>query len=100
MAIACRSRFARPAFLWSFTALITQLAVKEFLKRGYGSSYARWLALLPVLPMMLFIAALVRAFFKMDELQKRIWLESLAIAFALSLFLALIFGGLKSAGIY
>jgi hypothetical protein len=36
----------------------------------------------------------------MDELQKRICLESVFIAFMLTLVLAFVFGGLERAGIY
>lgn len=58
-----------------------------------------WMRLLPVIPAVFFVLALVRAVQKMDELQKRICLESVFIAFMLTLVLAFVVGGLDQAGI-
>lgn len=79
-------------FLWALAALITQLVVQSV------DSHLRWLMLLPLVPVAFFLAALVRTIRKMDELQQRITLESLAIAFMLSLAVAFALAGLQSAG--
>ena len=52
----------------------------------------RWLALLPIVPYMIFFAAMVRSALKMDEMQKRICLESASIAFLLTLIITTFFG--------
>lgn len=93
MPIALSSRFKRPIFLWALAALITQLAVQSV------DSHLRWLMLLPLVPVAFFLAALVRTIRKMDELQQRITLESLAIAFMLTLAVAFALAGLQSAGV-
>lgn len=46
------------------------------------------------------MAALVRAIHKMDELQKRICLESVFIAFVVTLILTFVFAGLQDAGVF
>jgi len=61
---------------------------------------SRWLALVPILPMMCFVVAMVRAVRKMDELQRRICFESVAVSFLLTVVLTLVFAGLDSTGIY
>jgi hypothetical protein len=48
---------------------------------------------------MFFFAALVRTVLKMDEMQKRICIESASIAFLLTLIITFVFGGLDQAGI-
>ena len=92
------SRFTRPVFLWAMTALLAELLVDRLPR--FGINPPRLLTLLPILPALLFLLALVRAVQKMDELQKRICLESVFIAFMLTLVLAFAFGGLERAGIY
>lgn len=49
---------------------------------------------------MFFVVALFRAVQKMDELQKRICLESVFIAFMFTLVLTFVVAGLDQAGIY
>ena len=93
-----RSRLARPVFLWAMTAQLAELVI-EGLPR-FGVTPPRLLTLLPVLPSLLFLFALVRAIQKMDELQKRICLESVYIAFIVTLLLTFVFAGLERAGIY
>ena len=94
------ARLTRPVFLWSMTALVLELAVQWLLKHGWLTSELRFLTLLPLLPMMLFMIALARAILRMDEMQRRICLEAIAIAFMLTLGLTLIFIGLERAQIY
>lgn len=50
--------------------------------------------------MMFFVGSLVRAVQRMDELQRRIFFESVSIAFVATLALSLVLAGLDSAGIY
>src|ERR1035438_231486 len=88
---ACRSRFTRPVFLWAVAALATELAVESLPGGGLGHRAARLLILLPLVPALLFLLALVQAIQKMDELQKRICLESVFIAFTLTLALTFVF---------
>ncbi len=93
------SRLTRPVFLWAMAALLTWLVVQWLgdhalltareLTIGIGAS---------LLLMFLFVASAARMILKMDELQKRICLESLSIAFLLTLVLTLIFVGLELAG--
>jgi hypothetical protein len=90
------SRFTRPVFLWAVAAagteiLVTWLVVHRQVPRSLG--------LLPVLPFMCFFAAMVRSVLKMDEMQKRICLESASIAFLLTLIITAFFGGIEQAGI-
>jgi hypothetical protein len=59
----------------------------------------RVLGLLPVLPFMIFFAAMVRSFLKMDEMQKRICLESASVAFLLTLIITAFFSGVEQAGL-
>lgn len=86
-------------FLWALSALLTQFVV-ESLGKVKPQLAQSWIMLLPVLPALFFVLALARAVQKMDELQKRICLESVFIAFLLTLVLAFVVGGLDRAGIY
>lgn len=95
----CRSRFTRPVFIWSVGALATEIAVNWVPDHLLHRPAPRSLALLPLIPAMLFMVALVRAIQKMDELQKRICLESVFIAFVLTLILTFVFAGLERMGI-
>jgi hypothetical protein len=92
-----RSRFSRPVFIWAMCALLTELAVQPL---GKTRPVPPWLTLMPVIPALFFVWALFRAVQKMDELQKRICLDSIFIAFILTLVLAFVLGGLDRAGIY
>jgi hypothetical protein len=92
-------RFTRPVFLCALCALLTQFAVESIGKMKPQLAQS-WIMLLPVLPALCFVLALARAVQKMDELQKRICLESVFIAFLLTMVLAFVIGGLDRAGIY
>ncbi len=92
-----RFRFRRPVFLWALCALLAEFSV-QWLARTRPPPH--WLALVPVIPAVLFVLALMRAVRKMDELQKRICLESVFIAFMLTLILAFVIAGLDQAGIH
>jgi hypothetical protein len=90
------SRFTRPVFLWAVAAALTEILVTWLVVH---KQVPRWLGMLPVLPYMLFFAAMVRSVLKMDEMQKRICLESASIAFLLTLIITAVFSGLEQAGI-
>ena len=96
--VTCRPRFSRPLFLWALAGLITQLALRYFVG-ATPPDRLRFLMLLPLVPEAFFIGALVRAILKMDELERRITLESIAIAFILTLALTFVLAGLESAGV-
>ena len=97
-AYICRSRFTRPIFLWGATAFLIEAVVEWCYRRGWRVPLS--VGLLPLLPMAFFIAALARTVQKMDEMQKRICLESALIAFLLTLALTFVFAGLDRAGVY
>lgn len=88
-----RSRFTRPVFLWPMTALLADGIIQGL------HLEAKWLTILPLLPMFFFILALLRMVGKMDELQRRICQESSYLAFVLTLALTLVFFGLERAAI-
>ena len=54
-------------------------------------------ALLPILPFIIFLLALIRGIRQMDELERRIQLEAFAVAFPLALLLLLTLGLLELA---
>ncbi len=95
-------RIRRPPVAWALTACVAEIAVERLLGRGSvapgGVRVA--LALAPLLPSTLFMVALVRMVQRMDEMQQRICLESVFIAFICSLSLTFVFGGLDQAGVY
>jgi hypothetical protein len=79
---------------------VLEQAVQWLLRHGWLSADLRFLTLLPLAPMMFFLIAVAKAILRMDEMQRRIVLESIAIAFVLTLGLTLIFIGLERAQIY
>jgi len=93
------SRFTRPVFLWAVAALVTELAVEWLPRHGLYHPLPRLLTLLPLIPSAFFWVALVHMIQKMDELQKRIWHESVFIAFMATLALTFAYAGLERAGI-
>ncbi len=90
------SRFTRPVFLWSIAAAITVIVVAWLLKH---TQIPRWVGLLPVLPYLGFLAAFVRTALKVDEMQRRIYLESASIAFVLTLFITFVFAAAEKSKI-
>src|ERR1700684_368249 len=89
-------RFTLHVFFWVVAAALTEILVTWLVVHG---QVPRWLGLLPVVPYMIFFAAMVRSVLKMDEMQKRICLESTSIAFLLTLIITAFFGGIEQAGI-
>ena len=86
-------RLRRPVFLYALSAMLTQIGIE--LLHGLP----RWTALLPLIPMLLFVLVLVRMMTKSDELQQRICMQSLSIAFPSAFVLTLVFAGLERAGL-
>jgi hypothetical protein len=87
-----RSRLLRQVAIWPTVALLVELVVNY-------SPVPRWATLLPLVPMVFFIMALVRTILRMDELQKRICQESAFIAFILTQVLVLVFFGVERLGV-
>jgi hypothetical protein len=94
--LSCRLR--QPVFLWALLALTTELAV-EYLGSG-PQHWPLYLTLLPIIPMLFFVASLMRAVRRMDELQRQICLQSAYLAFLLTIVATLIFAGLDRSHIY
>ncbi len=93
-------RFTRSIFLWGAAAFLAE-AVYQQLNRYQPHRSGLWFFGLLPLPLMLgFIVSLVRTIWKMDELQKRISIESAFIAFAAALAISLAFAGLDRMGWY
>jgi len=79
-------------------ALIVELGV-EFAEKN-AVRLPLYLALLPIIPMLLFVIALARMVGCMDEMQRRICEQSAFAAFLLTLVLTLTFEGLERSGVY
>jgi hypothetical protein len=96
-----RSRFTRPVFLWAMAALLTALVVEWLGDRALLTARALTIGIgASLLLMFIFAVSAARMILKMDELQKRICVESLSIAFLLTLLLTAIFVGLDLAGLH
>jgi hypothetical protein len=93
-------RFKRPVFLWAVAALVTELAVSWFPNHVLHHPAPRLLTLAPLIPSMFFWVALVHMIQEVDELQKRIWYESVFIAFMATLVLTFVFATLERAGMH
>lgn len=95
-------RVKRPAAAWALTALVTELVVRQVLLRepSLPPGLRMALALLPLLPSLLFVLALVRMILHMDELQRLICLESVFIAFTTTLAIAFVFAALQQSDAY
>ena len=96
------ARVRRPVFVWALGALVLQLVVQRVVARESAVPTLTHKALVValLLPLLGFVVALVRMVQRMDELQQRICLESVFIAFVASLILTFVFGGLEEAGVW
>jgi len=94
----CRAPFSRPLLLWALAGMLTE-NVLELLKPTPLEPRLQLLMLLPLVPVAFFLVALGRKIRDMDELQRRITLESIAVAFILTLALTFVLAGLQDAGI-
>jgi hypothetical protein len=94
-------RLRRPVFLWWLAALLTQLAVDWLFGHRALPLPARILfGFLPAVMWIFVAVAFVRVFVKLDELQQRIHLQAVSVAFVPTTILMLVFSGLERAGIY
>jgi len=105
MTVACSTmsaRMRRPAAVWGIATLVVEAAVTVIiaLHPALPNGMRQGLILAPRLMLVGFLAALVRTVTQMDELQKRISLESAFIAFVGSLALIFIFTGLGEARLW
>lgn len=89
-----RKCLMRPLVLWPVLALVLELVMQRH------APVARWITLLPLAPMLMFVVELARTIRKMDELQQRISVVSMAVAFILTLALTLVFIGVQRAGMW
>jgi len=89
-----RKRLMRPLVLWPVLALVLEWIIQR------RAPAPKWVTLLPLAPMLMFVVELARTIRKMDELQQRISVVSMAIAFTLTLALTLVFIGVERAGVW
>ena len=93
-----RAKLIRP-LLFPLVLYIGLLAFSmSWLKGHPGSAWRYGVALTPMLPGMWIAVGVVRAIQKLDELERRILLEGLAVAFLGTLILVLSLGFLQLAG--
>ena len=92
----------RPAAAWGIATLVSEAAVTWTIafQPAVPNVVRQALVLASRLTLLGFLAALVRMVTHMDELQKRIALESAFIAFVASLALVFVFTGLGEAGLW
>ena len=80
------------------TFVLTYFAARALLESFVMETWLRVaVALLPVLPFVLFLLIIIRGIRQMDELQRRIQLEALAVAFPLTILLLMTLGLLELA---
>jgi hypothetical protein len=98
--------FCRPAAKYSATMLISLLLYGaalvvslRWLEAGVEGPWKYAIALLPVLPALGIPLAIVQVFHAMDELERRMHLESLAFGFALAAIATFTYGFLQNAGL-
>lgn len=87
-------------FLTAMIAYAVVLLVSVFLLK-HGPSEAWWripLALTPIIPILFALRAFLRFFHRIDELQKRIQLEALALSFGATCVVTFGYGVLEYAG--
>src|SRR5215211_1940916 len=91
----------RPAFIWSMIGLAA-VFITGWLFRSVTLSPAirTILALLPLIPGSLFLFYLVKGIRGLDELQQRIYMETAALTFIVTILLTFLFGSLQRAGLY
>lgn len=104
MTVPCTSlpRMRRPAAAWGIATLVCQAAVTWMIavQPALPNVVRQALMLAPYATLLGFLAALVGMVTHLDELQKRIALESAFIAFVGSAALVFVFAGLGEAGIW
>jgi hypothetical protein len=95
-------KMRRPAAAWGIATLICEIVVTWITtaEPARPSNVRHAFVLAQCLMLLGFLAALVRMVTHMDELQKRIALESVFVAFVGSLALVFVFSGLAEAGVW
>jgi uncharacterized membrane protein (GlpM family) len=94
--IACCHGRSRGALAWSLIAACAMIASPLVLRAREWPEPARVaIALVPIVPLIGMFAAIVAASRRMDELQRRIQFEALAIAVVLSCVLSFMLGQLQ-----
>lgn len=91
----------RREYLTAMLTYAVMLLVSVFLIK-HGPSSAWWsipLALVPMIPVLLALRAFLRFFHRIDELQKRIQLEALALSFGITCLVTWGYGLLEYAGL-
>ncbi len=97
---AAKRRYYRDIFLSTGIYMVLLLISVHLLRRDMVSGPWKYIvAVMPALPMFMVPRAVIRSFAFMDELQRRIQLESLAFAFTLTALLTLTYGFLENAGL-
>ena len=84
-----------PIIIYTVMFLISVYLIK------HSAPSAWWhipLALVPMVPLYFALRAIMRSFYRMDELQKRIQLEALAFSFVITCFLTFSIGLLENVG--
>ena len=96
------SKMRRPAAAWGIATLICEIAVTWMTtaESAQPSIVRHAFVLAQSLMLLGFLGALVRMVTHMDELQKRIALESVFVAFVGSLALVFVFSGLGEAAVW
>ena len=84
---------------WILLYIILVVGCVKLLEAHPGSWWRFPLMLLPMIPMFFILSAKLRILRKMDELEQRIYLEALAIAFGAGMLLSLSYWFLQIAGL-
>ena len=78
-----------PGVLWVLTYLAVRIALKEI---AAGDATRVAIAVIPILPFLLFLRAWIRGLRGADELERKVQLEALAFAFPVALILLMVLG--------
>lgn len=94
-------RVFKPVLIWAVISMTLVFLSGWINQHSEPHSRLRTIfALLPLIPAFFYLLALVRAVLSLDELQVRIQLEAIAIAFLITIFLTFVFGALQRAQVY
>lgn len=95
-------RARRPAAAWALATFVSSVAVTWMIaaQTQVPSVLRQAVTLAPRLMLLGFLSAMVRMVTRLDELQRRIALESVFIAFVGSLALVFVFSGLGESGLW
>ena len=89
----------RQLIISGFLYLVTLIGALYLLENDLDQSVQVIIVLVPTIPGIWFLVSLGRAIASLDELQRRIQLEAIAIGFAISAMVALTYGLLSMVGI-